>query len=93
MAAIAAGISMSEKIEEGFVVFIADGAEGVGAVEQVGATSITVYVENAGEFEVPRSAIKDVHSQKVILDPKRLDRGFLDAIGHQHDREDPNLVG
>ena len=84
---------MGEKIEEGFMVFIVDGADGVGAVEQVSAKSITVYVENAGEFEVPRSAIKDVHSEKVILEPKLLDRSFLKAIGHQHDSEDPNLVG
>jgi len=84
---------MSEKIEEGFMVFIADGSDGIGAVREVASTSLIVYVENAGEFVIPRAAVKGVHSEKVILNPKLLDRRFLDAIGHVHDSEDPNLVG
>ena len=84
---------MTENIEEGFMAFIADGADGIGAVREVNATSLVIYVENGGEFVVPRSAVKDVHSQKVILRPERLDKRLLAAIGHVHDSEDPNLVG
>jgi hypothetical protein len=84
---------MAEDIEEGFMAFLADGADGIGAVREVNSTSIVIYVENAGEFVVPLAAVKDVHSEKVILDPDRLDRTFLKAIGHSHDREDPNLAG
>jgi hypothetical protein len=84
---------MSEQIEEGFMAFIADGKDGIGAVREVNDTSIIIYVENAGEFVVPRSAVKDVHSEKVILKPELLDKRLLAAVGHAHDREDPNLVG
>ena len=73
--------------------FIADGQEGIGAVREVNETSIIIYVENAGEFVIPRSAVQDVHSEKVILRPDRLDKRLLVAVGHAHDREDPNLVG
>ena len=84
---------MTENIEEGFMAFIADGQDGIGAVREVNNTSIVIYVENAGEFVIPRSAVKDVHSEKVILRPDRLDKRLLAAVGHIHDSEDPNLVG
>lgn len=84
---------MTENIEEGFMAFLGDGQEGIGAVREVNDTSIVIYIENAGEFVVPRTAVKDVHSQKVILRPDRLDKRLLTAIGHEHDSEDPNLVG
>jgi hypothetical protein len=84
---------MAEDIEEGFMAFLTDGADGIGAVREVSDTSIVIYIENAGEFVVPLSAVKDVHSEKVILDPGLLDGTFLAAIGHSHDREDPNLAG
>jgi hypothetical protein len=84
---------MAKRVEEGFMVFIADGAEGIGAVRSVSDKAILVYVENAGEFSVPVSAIRDVHSDKVMLDPRRLDDTFLAAVGHAHDREDPSVAG
>jgi hypothetical protein len=90
---IASKHSMPEHIEEGFMAFIADGSDGIGAVREVTTTSIVIYIENAGEFVVPRSAVQDVHSQKVILKPELLDKRLLAAIGHVHDSEDPNLVG
>ncbi len=84
---------MAENIEVGFMVFLADGKDGIGAVREVTPTSVVIYVENAGEFVVPRSAVKDVHSEKVLLRPEHLDKRLLKAIGHEHDSEDPNLVG
>lgn len=85
---------MSERIEEGYMAFIADdGSEGIGAVRQVNSKAIVVYVENGGDFSVPLSAVKAVHSQKVILDPAKLDMAILAAIGHAHDREDPSVAG
>jgi hypothetical protein len=84
---------MTENVQEGFMAFIADGQEGIGAVREVNETSIVIYVENAGEFVVPRSAVQDVHSEKVILRPDRLDKRLLAAVGHAHDREDPDLAG
>lgn len=84
---------MAEKIEAGFMVFLSDGTEGIGAVRSVSGGTMTIYVENAGEFVVPVAAVRDVHSQKVILDAGRLDKRLLDAVGHHHDSEDPKLAG
>ncbi len=83
----------TQPIERGFMAFIAEGAEGIGAISNVSAEAIVVYVENSGEFVVPRSAVKRVHDDKVVLDPSRLSRDLLNAVGHAHDREDPTLVG
>jgi hypothetical protein len=85
---------VSENVQEGFEVFVADDAEAFGAVRQVkpqGRAELVVYVENAGDFVVPLGAVTAVHSQKVIVDRNRLDQRLRRAIGHAHDAEDPNL--
>ena len=84
---------MNEPIEQGYMAFVAEGREGIGAVRGVSPDSIVIYVENAGEFIVPRSAVKKVHDKKVMLNARSLDKALLDAIGPVHDREDPNLTG
>ena len=83
---------MPPTVEEGFMVFLADGQLGVGAVRKVHASSgdIVVYVENAGDFTVPRAAVRDVHSGKVILDTAQLPAAMREALRHPHDAEDPN---
>ena len=82
-----------EKIEEGFDVFVHDGEKAFGAVRQAptGADHIVVYVEASGDFSVPLSAIKDVHSEKVILDCSKIDVALKRAIGHAHEGEDPHI--
>ena len=82
---------MAEPVEEGFDVFLHDGDKAVGAVRAVSSNSITIYVENAGDFIVPREAIRGVHDEKVVLDTGRLDRKLLDAIRREHRREDPTI--
>jgi hypothetical protein len=84
---------MLERVEVGDMVFIAEGQEGIGAVRLINTNEFVLYVENAGEFQIPGSAIIRVHDHKVILNPARLSRELLKAIGHAHDREDPNLAG
>ena len=39
---------MTQTIEAGFMAFLAEGHEGIGAVRDVSAGKIVVYVENAG---------------------------------------------
>ena len=80
--------------ETGFQVFADDGGEEFGAVRAVrpgGRAELVIYVENAGEFIVPLAAVKSVHSQKVILDLKQLDRRLREAIRHAHEGEDPSV--
>lgn len=81
---------MKETIEVGQMVFVSDGEVGVGAVREVrGDGALVVNIENAGDFTLPASAVRDVHSGKVILDVDRLDGPVREALQHVHDAEDP----
>ncbi len=82
---------MTEQIAEGFDVFLHDGDKAFGAVRRVHAHGITVYVENAGDFEVPQSAVKAVDAEKVTLDPARIDPKLAEAIRRAHSGEDPSI--
>ncbi len=84
---------MSEPIEPGFMVFLKEGSEGIGAVRRVSDQSFVVYIENAGEFTLPVKDVLKVHDQKVLVDAHRLPAELLEAIRHVHEREDPKLVG
>ena len=83
----------SEPIREGFDVFVHDGEKAFGAVRQVlhRGREIVVYVEGAGDFTIPLSAVKDVHSEKVILDCGKIEPALKRAIGHAHEGEDPRI--
>jgi hypothetical protein len=84
---------MQEAIEVGFQTFVSDGGEEFGAVREVspnGRPELVIYVENAGNFVVPLSAVEAVHSQKVILSCGKLEPRLRRAIGHAHDAEEPN---
>lgn len=74
------------------MVFVADGDEGIGSVREIrrDRPELLIYIENAGDFVVPLSAIKDVHSDKVVLNLEQLDIRLRDAIRHARDSEDPD---
>jgi len=78
-----------EKIEIGFQTFLPGKTEEFGAVRAIshGGRELVVYVENAGDFNVSIDAVKSVQSEKVTLDPKKLERALLTAIGHAHEAE------
>ena len=83
---------MRENIEVGYQIFVSDGGEEFGAVRQVaphGRPELVIYVENAGDFVVPFDAVEAIHSQKVILNCRKLDRRLREAIGHAHEAEVP----
>jgi hypothetical protein len=84
-------VARHETIEIGHHAFTEDGGEEFGAVRDVDDDAIVVYVENAGDFTIPRSAIRAVHSQKVIVDCAELDPDLRAAINHAHDAEEPGL--
>ena len=82
---------MHEKIQAGFDVFLHDGEKSFGAVRQVRKDEIVVYIENAGDFEIPLSAVKDAEAEKVILDSHLLDPKLKEAIRRAHSGEDPRI--
>jgi hypothetical protein len=52
---------MQEAIEIGYQAFVSDGGEEFGAVREVspnGRPELVIYVENAGDFVVPLSAVE-----------------------------------
>lgn len=73
--------------------FLAEGREGIGAVREVSDREIIVYVENAGNFTVPREAVVAVHDKKVLLDPDTLSPELINAINRMHDAENPRVAG
>ena len=84
---------MPFRIAVGQMAFITGSAEAVGAIHGLSNSAVNIYVENAGEFAVPLTAVTAVHDGKVMLDPKHLARPFLIAVGHRHDAEDPSVAG
>ena len=79
-------------IQVGFQVFVSDGGQEVGAVRQVapfGRPELEIYIENAGDFLVPLTAVASVHDNKVVLDHKKLDPTLRHAVTHAHDAEEP----
>lgn len=50
-----------------------------------------IYVENAGDFVVPISAVKDVYAEKVVLSRPALSLELKQALNHAHDVEDPSV--
>ena len=80
-------------VEVGQMAFLNGSTDAAGAVHAVHDTHVVIYVENAGDFKIPLSAVNAVHDGKIILKTDGLDRKFLDAVKHVHDREDPNVEG
>jgi hypothetical protein len=81
--------AIKKQIEVGYQVFVKDGGEEVGAVRDLcgNRPEIVVYVENAGDFTVPVSAIQAVHFQKVIVNPAHLPESMRRAMRGAHDAE------
>ena len=91
---MANGRKWQEAIQVGFQVFDQNGGQTFGAVRDVcpgGRLELLVYIENGGDHCIPLDAIVDVQSEKVLLDPARLDPVVRNAIAHAHDAEQPGL--
>ena len=78
-------------VKAGFDVFVHDGEKAVGAVRKVQSHSVVIYVENAGDFVVPLTAIQEVDENKVVLNRGKLELRLKQAIGHAHQSEDPTI--
>lgn len=76
------------------MVFTAEGEDGIGSVRELRKTTpeLMVYIENAGDFDLPLSAVKAVHDDKVILDVEQLDPRLREALAHAREAEFPDDV-
>ena len=79
---------MAEPIRIEHPVFLHDGEVAFGTVRAVNKSVLIIYIENAGDFTLPISAVQDVHDAKVVLDGSKLDKKTLAAINRAHAAED-----
>jgi hypothetical protein len=79
---------MAEPIRIEHPVFLHDGEGAFRTVRAVNKSDMIIYIENAGDFTVPMSAVQDVHDAKVVLDGAKLDKKTLAAINRAHAAED-----
>ncbi len=79
---------MAEPIRKDLPVFLHDGDVAIGAVRGMSGNDLIIYIENAGDFTLPRSVVKNVYEHKVILDASKLDAKVRTAIGRAHSAED-----
>jgi hypothetical protein len=79
---------MAEPIRRDLPVFLHDGEVAIGAVRGMSGNDLIIYIENAGDFILPRSVVQDVHEHKVILDGAKLDVKVHAAIARAHAAED-----
>lgn len=82
---------MHTQVGVGYQAFLDGNPEEFGAVRTILPDGLSVYIENAGEFMFPASAIISVQSEKVTFARAKLDAAVLAAIGRAHASEDPNL--
>ncbi|KPL47898.1 hypothetical protein XAXN_16885 [Xanthomonas axonopodis] len=78
-----------QQIEIGQMVFLRDGEVGIGAIRDIRneGGELVVNIENGGDFVLPASVVRDVHSGKVMLDVDKLPDDVRDALRHPHDNE------
>ncbi|MFT3723753.1 MAG: hypothetical protein QM773_09220 [Hyphomonadaceae bacterium] len=79
---------MAEPIRKDLPVFLHDGDVAIGAVRGMSGNDLIIYIENAGDFTLPRSVVQDVHEHKVILDGRKLDAKVRTGISRAHNAED-----
>lgn len=75
-------------IQRDWPVFAREGTVAIGAVRDVSAGKIVIYVEAMGDVTLTQDQIGSVHDGKVILQPDRLSDEVQTAIARAHDRED-----
>lgn len=75
-------------IEVGYQAFAKGAEEEFGAVRQVRAGDLVVYIEDAGDTVIPLSAVAEVIEGKVIVETAKLDEAVRRAIERAHRDED-----
>ena len=50
-----------------------------------------MYIENAGDFDLPLAAVQAPHSQGTIFDCSKLEPGVRERIEHAHDADVADL--
>ena len=79
------------RVSVGDQLYLEEGGTTFGAVRGVQRHGLSIYVENAGDFDVREDAVLSAHDGKVLLDASRLTPTVRDAIERAHRAERPHL--
>lgn len=71
-------------IYPGDEVFVDDGKDIVAHVRRSNLRELNVFIEDTGDFTLPRDAIKSGDNGRVVLICKKLPIQMRAAIGHLH---------
>lgn len=79
-------------IEEGALVFVKDGQDGIGSVRRLlpSESALVIYIENGGDFTISASAVRAVHAGKVMLDVDKLPGPVREALANARKSEYPH---
>jgi Predicted kinase related to dihydroxyacetone kinase len=72
------------RIEAGDEVFVDDSEDIVGHVRRANVREVFIFVEDKGDFVLPRDAVKAAANGQVVLICKKLPVRMRACIGHLH---------
>jgi hypothetical protein len=79
-------------IYPGDEVFVDDGRDIVAHVRRSNLREVFIFIEDTGDFTLPRDAVKSADDGRVVLVCEKLPMPFRAAIGHLHGEPDPRLI-
>ena len=74
-------------VEIDFEVFAHEGEHAIGAVREIHADHLIVWIENRGDTRIDAEHVASAHDGKVVLAEHGLPDVLNEAIAHAHDAE------
>jgi len=75
---------MALSIYPGDEVFVDDGKDIVAHIRSANLRQVNIFVEDSGDFTLPRDAVKWADNGKVVLFCKKIPIQMRAVIGHLH---------
>lgn len=75
---------MAISIYPGDEVFVDDGKDIVAHIRSANLRQVYIFVEDSGDFTLPRDVVKSADNGKVVVFCKKLPIQMRAAIGHLH---------
>jgi hypothetical protein len=76
-------------IYPGDEVFVDDGKDIIAHVRRSNLRELFIFIEDTGDFTLPRDAIKSASDGQVVLFCKKVPIAMRAVIGHLHGEPDP----
>jgi hypothetical protein len=76
-------------IYPGDEVFVDDGKDIVAHIRRSNLREVSIFIEDVGDFTLPRDAVKTANNGRVVLFCKKIPIEMRAEIGHLHGDPDP----